>query len=344
MDWFERLTGFREIGFGDTRERLEIDGSTLRSRVNGRSYGVGELELVSLASLRERSAVGRSSSRLRVRNMTGDVRKLHQSPELRAALFQVASQFNLLEMVSPEVRPEDGVTRYQHDRTQGPACAIAAGAATIYRNYFVPVDNRSGQTRDRQLDGLADVGMALSQATGLPVTKLWQMKNGYALCEPEGLDAITDHLAGLNDDGLDILRSLLRIGVHRDVEVTDSDEPTRPLVSQAFCSALPVAYTRIARARWQAFATLVLEAADEATLLAAVLNAKRGASNIVLLTRLGGGAFGNDDSWIDAAMRRALDRVSAFDLDVRVVSFGHPPTGMMALERAFPDGHDANGL
>ncbi|MBS0523400.1 MAG: hypothetical protein JSS04_07155 [Proteobacteria bacterium] len=312
--------------------------------MNGRSYGVGELELVSLASLRERGAAGRSSGRLRVRNMTGDVRKLHQSPERRAALFQVASQFNLLEMVSPEVRPEDGVTRYQHDRTQGPACAIAAGAATIYRNYFVPVDNRSGQTRDRQLDGLADVGMALSQATGLPVTKLWQMKNGYALCEPEGLDAITDHLAGLNDDGLDILRSLLRIGVHRDVEVTDSDEPTRPLVSQAFCSALPVAYTRIARARWQAFATLVLEAADEATLLAAVLNAKRGASNIVLLTRLGGGAFGNDDSWIDAAMRRALDRVSAFDLDVRVVSFGHPPTGMMALERAFPDGHGANGL
>jgi hypothetical protein len=31
-----------------------------------------------------------------------------------------------------------------------------------------------------------------------------------------------------------------------------------------------------------------------------------GASNIVLLTRLGGGAFGNDDAWIDAAMRRAL--------------------------------------
>jgi len=30
-----------------------------------------------------------------------------------------------------------GVTRYQHDHTQGPACAIACGAATIYRNYFV---------------------------------------------------------------------------------------------------------------------------------------------------------------------------------------------------------------
>jgi hypothetical protein len=57
---------------------------------------------------------------------------------------------------------------------------------------------------------------------------------------------------------------------------------------------------------WRPFAELVLDAAYEATVLAAVLNARRGASNIVLLARLGGGAFGNDDAWIDAAMRRAL--------------------------------------
>jgi hypothetical protein len=65
---------------------------------------------------------------------------MHQSPKNAGALFQVASQFNLLEMVLPRVTPEHGVTRYAHDHTQGPACAIAAGAATIYRNYFVPVD------------------------------------------------------------------------------------------------------------------------------------------------------------------------------------------------------------
>jgi hypothetical protein len=45
---------------------------------------------------------------------------------------------------------------------------------------------------------------------------------------------------------------------------------------------------------WEAFASLVLQAAYEATMFAAVLNAQRGASNVVL-TRLGGGAFGNDD-------------------------------------------------
>jgi hypothetical protein len=38
-----------------------------------------------------------------------------------------------------------------------------------------------------------------------------------------------------------------------------------------------------------------------------VLNAQRGSSNVVFLTLLGGGAFGNHVSWIHAAMRRAID-------------------------------------
>lgn len=75
--------------------------------------------------------------RLRVSLAQGDVRKLHQAPQHAGALFQVASQFNLLEMTSRDVTPEHGVTRYRHDPTQGRACAIAAGAATIYRNYYL---------------------------------------------------------------------------------------------------------------------------------------------------------------------------------------------------------------
>ena len=85
-----------------------------------------------------------------------------------------------------------------------------------------------------------------------------------------------------------------------------SGEP-RPLVSQAFCSALPVSYTPVPAAHWEAFAVLVLEAAYEATMLTAILNAQRGVSNIVLLTQLGGGVFGNESAWIESAIRRALE-------------------------------------
>src|SRR5205823_7290095 len=177
MDWFERLTGFRETDYDDTRAKLRFERSRLQSLINGKSYAVGELELVSLQALRERvKSGGGLSGRLKVSVVTGDVRQMHQSPENAGALFQVASQFNLLEMVSPTVTPEHGVTRYQHDHTQGPACAIAAGAATIYRNYFAPVGGSYGQTVDRQFDGLADLGDALSSALKQPVKALWQMR------------------------------------------------------------------------------------------------------------------------------------------------------------------------
>jgi hypothetical protein len=262
MDWFEILTGFREADYDATRARLKVEGSRLRSLVNGKDYGIGELELVPLQSLRERvKFAGGLPGRLKVSVVTGDVRQMHRSPENAGALFQVASQFNLLEMVSPTVTPEQGVTRYQHDRTQGPACAIAAGAATIYRNYFAPVGGSNGQTRERQLNGLAVLGMTLGAALNRPVKALWDMQNGYALCTRAGLDAIAEYLGALRPEQVDILRGKLCIGVHRDVEVTDAAGEHRPLVSQAFCSALPVAYNRsVPPPHWEAFASLVLQA------------------------------------------------------------------------------------
>jgi hypothetical protein len=333
MDWFESLTGFRETGYEDTRAKLKVEGSRLRSVVNGKSYGIGALELVSLRTLRKRVKSGRAlPGRLKVSVVRGDVRHMHQAPENAGALFQVASQFNLLEMVSPTVTPEDGVTRYQHDRTQGPACAIAAGAATIYRNYFAPVGGGYGQTAERQLDGLADLGAALSSALRRPVETLWKMQNGYALCTQAGLDAITEYLRALDAQQLDALRGQLCIGLHRDVEVTEAAGEKRPMVSQAFCSALPMgSYTSIAPSHWKPFASLVLEAAYEATLCAAVHNAQRGASNVVLLTSLGGGAFGNDETWIVAAMRRVLRMMRGTELEVKLVSYGAPSGALLKV-------------
>jgi protein-tyrosine phosphatase len=336
MDWFEQLTGFRERGYEDTRARLKVEGRRLRSKVNGKSYRVGELELVSLQVLRERvKSAGGPPDRIRVSVVTGDVRRMHQAPEYAGALFQVASQFNLLEMVSSSVTPEDGVTRYKSDPTQGPACAIAAGAATIYRNYFAPVGGGHGQTKERQLDGLADLGHELARALNRSVRELWNMQNGYALCSQEGLTAIAAHLQAQGPAELDELRAKLRIGIHRDVEVTDAAGDHRPSVSQAFCSALPVAYTTVPRRHWEAFASLVLEAAYEATMWAGVLNAQRGASNVVLLTQVGGGAFGNDEKWVSAATLRALELVRDYDLDVKLVTYRAPSQVLLEIAKHF---------
>lgn len=331
MDWFERITGFKEDGYEATRARLSVVDGRLTSRSSTRTCAVGQLETPSLAELRQRVAdLLSDQAPTRVSCVQGDVRRMHADHGNAGALFQVASQFNLLEMVSDAVTPERGVTRYERDATQGPACAIAAGAGTIYRNYFAPVNGHSRQREDRQIDCLSDIGTALGNAE----SRLWQMRNGYCLTTDEGLASIDHQLSSMGPAQLDELRGRLRIGVHWDVEVTD-DGPGHP-VSQAYCSALPVSYNRIRKpANWARFATLVLEATYEATLLSAMLNVQRQGSPLVYLTRVGGGAFGNDARWIAAAIQRALALCREASLDVRIVSYTTPDAATLEIVRNF---------
>ena len=317
-DWFQRLTGFAEDDYASTQQRLAVDGEELVSLVNGKRYGIGQFSLPTVAELRARvnPARGQRSS---FDAVIGEARSMHSDPRFAGALFQAASQFNVLEMISERVTPEEGVTRYAWDGTQGPACAIAAGAATIYRNYLVPVGDGVGQTADQQIDALAGVGSALAELTGRPVDELWTMRNGYALCTAGGLTAISGLLEGATEEMRDGLGGQLSIGLHRNVEVTDVAGPPRRLVSQAFCSALPLGYSRLPRLQWEPFARLILEATYEATLLAAAEQADAGGSNMVLLTRVGGGVFDNDPAWIDAAIERAARIVEDAGLDIRVV-------------------------
>src|SRR4029450_4098310 len=153
---------------------------------------------------------GRGGGHLSVREVVADVQALHADVANAGSLFQVASQFNLLEMVTPRVTPEHGVGIYEHDHTQGPACAIAAGAGTIYRNYFAIVNGQTGQSASNQIDCLADIGAAL----GNSASRLWEMRTGYALESQSGLVEIAHRLHAASASELDGLRQLLRIGIH----------------------------------------------------------------------------------------------------------------------------------
>ena len=184
--WFRDLAGFDEDtgagGYQWTQSRFLVEGARLRSLVNGKSWDIGRLELLSVGQLRHRAQAGPRVEGVRqVRMVRGDAGHLHALPENQGALFQGASQFNLLEMTGPGVTPEAGVSGYANDNTQGLACAIAAGAATIYRNYFAPVVGQIGQRQDRQNDGLAALATELTRRLGEPKPALWSMQNGYAM-------------------------------------------------------------------------------------------------------------------------------------------------------------------
>lgn len=299
--------GFSETSPEQVRENLVLDGGTIISRVNGARVGCGWLEVPSLTELRALDRDFPRSPPCSVAEVVGDSRALHRDAQNAGALFQAASQFNLLEMTGPSVTPEQGVGVYGHDHTQGPACAIACGGGTIYRNYFAKVGDGLGQTRERQIDCLRDLESELGSG-------LWKMSNGYALATAKGLQKISARLRDADESELDGLRGRLRIGVQHDAEVLDTGHS----VTQVYGSALPVAYGGPPSEEWEPFARLVLEASYEATLRIARI----WQTTPVFLTFLGGGVFGNLPEWIEDSIVRAIERVPG--LDIRLVSYGKP--------------------
>ncbi|NDY91795.1 hypothetical protein [Ideonella livida] len=361
-NWFTQLTGWAESDYASTQARLlnqVEDGRWLRHAGTGRRVDMGVLRLPTLQQLRqEMAAAGHPPAPrpLRVTVQRGDAISLHQDPTLAGALIQAASQFNLLEMTGPERTPEHGITAYLHDPTQGPACAMACGGGTVWRNYLVPLDDFGdlrtpesddaprgcrGQTQAQQLDALAGLHAALQQVQdrpgAAPGPRLWTLRNGYALFGPGQVQAVAELLRRFDEPALDRLRGALAIGWHQHLDVTALPLPwpaTLPQVCQAYCSALPVAYNRRADATladWEPLARLVLDASYEATLRAATLQARAGGSATVVLTLVGGGVFGNPRPWILAAIDRALQAVAGEGLDVRINSFGPPPQDLLDL-------------
>ena len=320
--WFEKLTGFTEESHNQVQHNISINDGIMTSLANDKSYSCGRLEIPTLAELRERSALlYYNDNQLKLTELVANVQDLYNDSANVGAMFQVASQFNLLEMVGPRRTPEDGVDMYEDDATQGPASAIACGAATIYRNYFVNVNGSIGQTSDNQVDCLQDIGNELNNDN----LQLWQMRNGYALADMYGLERINNILKGYTASQYDNLKSKIRIGVQWNAEVTLNHRKDK--VNQAFCSALPVAYSNVGSKLWERFARLVLEATYEATFRTALINYERPNGNLkgnnkLFLTLVGGGAFGNETEWVIDAISKSLKLFRNTPLDVRIVSYG----------------------
>jgi hypothetical protein len=321
MSWFYDLTGFREENASQIHKLISLDKESfsLTSSVNDRTMVYGRLETPSLGELRGDLRRGDvSTQRMKVSSVRAHVQDLHSDSVNAGAFFQVASQFNLLEMMDYSVTPDRGITDYERDRTQGPACATSAGAGTIYRNYFAHVNGRVGQTADNQIDTAADLAAALSDGG----TRPWQMTNGYALATESGLDFISQKLRNCSEQERDELRQLLRIGVQSDTEVTLRNCGHK--VTQAFCSGLPVNYCDHPVELWEDAARLVLEASYEATICAAIGNSQRTGNTKVFLTFIGGGVFGNKLEWITEAIDRSLSLYKHWPLDVVLVNVRPP--------------------
>jgi hypothetical protein len=317
------------------------------------------------SALQGRKRARGSEHLIHLSNITDDARSMHSKSENLFATVQAASQFNYLEFPSASGKPENGISGYEWDRTQGPACAIACAGGTAYRNYLCKRTDHPdaekaprGQTRDNQFNGLRDVEAALPKS-------FWEVKNGYINSTRDDLKAFEAWLAE-EPTRVELLKGKLRIGVQANVQVTNEDagmvSMKRPdgkwtrapserltkltggiqIVTQTYNSAISVAYSRCSESEWAPLAKLVLDASYEATLLVGILNAARvsslyGTLPPVLLTKVGGGVFGNLSEWIQSAIIGGCQRVAKFGvpLDVRVVHYGAIESGYGSLPTEF---------
>lgn len=327
--WFKDTFGFDEmrLKYDEVRDqfRLEDNDCILVSLANGRRFNIGKFETPSVEELDMRlqelelelCVQENNEHVLTFENISGNVEALHLCPVHRNSVFQAASQFNCLEMPHPNKTPNHGITNYITDSTQGPACAMACPAGTLYRNYFVNISGQGG-TNGKQLDCLYEAGLVLENDT----ENYWSMYNGYALpSKKDSIKNLKDRIIN-GDVSRDEARSKVKVGVQWSTEVKNSDH----CVTQVYCSALPVGYSKVENPLdFEPFASLVLDAIYDATFaIAAILSHKYNKRVNVFLTKVGGGVFRNRHEWIIKAIQKSLSKYSKYRLNVFLVHHGIP--------------------
>eukprot|EP00929_Paragymnodinium_shiwhaense_P076685 TRINITY_DN3946_c0_g1_i1.p1 TRINITY_DN3946_c0_g1~~TRINITY_DN3946_c0_g1_i1.p1 ORF type:complete len:349 (+),score=88.70 TRINITY_DN3946_c0_g1_i1:79-1125(+) len=346
-DWFKQTFGFKEFtgtNYRQTPEHFQYDPDSgiLTSDACEKPFKAGKFKRPNLAELQKQVNSEQPpealNGKLQVREVLGDVSEFHVNEDNNGATFMAASQFNCLEHPSERGLPEDGITCYSGDRTQGPACAIACAPGTIVRNYYGFDNGKSPQGKNFQVENLDEVEKALDNKNN----NYFNVVSGYTMANSLGLQKLAKALQTNPSLKNDVMEKL-KIGVQEDTQVTSwgfgrklVDMPDQ-LVTQAYCSAISVSYSRCSEKDWEPFARLILESAYMQTMYVAAQNAMRNGekkgSRKVFLTALGGGVFGNDMEWIRDAMSKAFDTFRAWNFEVYIVSFRDSERLLKELER-----------
>ena len=300
--------------------------------------------------------------RITYREINADVKKLHANPSLAGSLFQVASQFNSLEMVNPNYKPEKGITIYEHDRTQGPICAMACPTGTLYRNYFMMNmgrdKSREPQTETNQINTLETI---INKFKGSKFPVDFVVKNGYILPATIKDSATLNELLA-NSLALEQMVDDVNYVIQEDVPVLlETNKQTPHKVSQIYCSGFPLAYCistahndgllgpqeqAIINAhehgdgggvKWYAYMNrnlikMITTAMYTATLSHAVNMTKTQGKRVkVFLTLVGTGVFGADTEFIRGIMGNVIRKYRHFPIDLYLVNFAKDQDFPLAL-------------
>jgi hypothetical protein len=315
MNWFSQIFGFEEKNYEQTRSKfLEIfyreNSKTIQN------IGIGDLIIFNNYYLKN-NIVFFKNGYLRITNIIDDIRNIHRN--YKNSTIQVASQLNCLEMINPFIRPENGITIYSQDNTQGPICSLCCPAGLAYRNYIY----NGGQTYNKQICLMNE---AMEYLTSIDNNIKYNVSNGY-LNINDNNDLIRINNLLDNHDIRDHFKGLIKSGSHRNQEVIINGYKLNHNINHVYCSGIPINYNVNISSKqlWSKLSIVWLEAMYENTLLIAYKNNSiLGRDEPCFLTKLGGGVFGMEDTIIINAIHSSINFMRRLQLylDVYIVHYG----------------------
>ncbi len=220
------------------------------------------------------------------------------------ALFQVASNFNCLEVPKVNYDPFNGyfLTNQMSDLTQGPSAAGGAAFGSILRLI---------QHRTKPINLLSDV----------PIES-WNGKVSYHM----------------NKSVLDFDNGLIKVGLHRNVRANFNRvknkfafNPNGPRINQLYTSTCICENNKP-----NELSRILQEAAYEGTYLSAVLTQ----APMVVLTMIGGDVFNNNHELIIDAMMKMHAKYSPYlakDCVVKLPIFKPNPNEILTCCKKYPN-------
>lgn len=312
MNWFIQVFGFEEVSYEKTRAKfLEMFFRENCKKLN--NINIGEFAIYNNFYLRNNINFF-SMGHLNITNITDDIRNIHRN--YKNSTIQVASQLNCLEMINPYIRPENGITIYSQDNTQGPICSLCCPAGLAYRNYIY----NGGQTHNKQICMIRD---ALQYLKSIDININYNIINGYLVIQNVNDLLRINNLLDNTDVRLNF-KSYIQSGSHSNQGLLNKMNHT---VNHVYCSGIPINYNEsiTEKSLWSKLSLVWLEAMYENTLLIAYKNnSKLGRNEPCFLTKLGGGVFGMDDNIIIMSINNAINymRNNQIFMEVYIVHYG----------------------
>ena len=163
MDWFEKLTGFRETDYDDTRAKLKVEGSRLRSLVNGKRLWHRRARIGVLAIPARKGEIRRRTARA-AKGKRGDWR--------RAADASIArKRRRIISSGVPVQLAGDGISHGDTGARRHPLPTRPYSRPRVrdrrWRSHDLPQLLRAGRWQQRPDDGTP------TRRVGRPRRRLW---------------------------------------------------------------------------------------------------------------------------------------------------------------------------